>query len=78
MIDNGMIEGKVVSHTVIRIAGKLHMDRVPFVLLLTATKNGTHLLGHFDGIEPPPIGTAVTAHLNTGSTLIFTTAKEQL
>jgi len=73
MSDVQTMTGTVLSHTTIRVAGKLHAERAPFVLLLVASADGRNLLGQFDQSEPPAIGTKVVAR-NNSNPLVFVKA----
>lgn len=65
-----MMQGIVASHTVIRVPDKAHAAMAPFVLLLVDLGRGKRVLGHFNGSEPPAIGTQVTADA-TDQTPVF-------
>lgn len=55
------LQGKVQSHTIIRVPDKAHAAMAPFVLLLVELTDGTRVLGYFNRAEPPAIGSRVTA-----------------
>ena len=73
----GVVAGTVQSHTVIRVPDKAHAGQAPFVLLLVVLDGGKHVLGHFDGAEPPEIGSRVRADVNTPYTPVFQISLEQ-
>lgn len=55
------LQGKVYSHTIVRMAGRVRAEAVPFVLLMVELEGGRRILAHYAGSEPPAIGTAVIA-----------------
>jgi uncharacterized OB-fold protein len=55
------LKGKVYSHTVVRMPGRVQAEAVPFVLLMVELEGGRRMLAHYAGAEPPAIGTAVMA-----------------
>ena len=65
------MQGKVQSHTVIRVPDKAHAAMAPFVLLLVELANGKRVLGHFRGTSPPAIGSRVTADASEQATPVF-------
>ena len=53
--------GVVQAHTVIRVPDRAHAGQAPFVLLLVALDGGRRVLGHYDRLEPPAIGSRVVS-----------------
>jgi uncharacterized OB-fold protein len=74
MIDSETIHATVLSSTVIRVPGAAHAASAPFTLLLVEADGNRRLLGHFDGPQPPPIGSRVVSNGRTQGTLLFTLA----
>jgi len=65
------LTGSVQSHTIIRVPGKAHAAKAPFVLLLVQLDDGRRVLGHFSGAEPPAIEARVMASGADNETLSF-------
>lgn len=63
--------GIVDSHTIIRVPDKAHAGQAPFALLLVALDGGGRVLGHFDCVKPPAIGSRVVASITGNETPIF-------
>jgi uncharacterized OB-fold protein len=55
------LQGRVQSHTIIRVPDKSHAAMAPFVLVLVELADGKRVLGHFNRAEPPSIGSRVIA-----------------
>lgn len=72
MTEEDIKRGIVLSSTVIRVPGVAHAASAPFTLLLIEAENGRHLLGHFDGSQPPPIGARVVSKGQHDGTYHFT------
>ena len=68
--------GIVQSHTIIRVPGKAHAAKAPFVLVLVALDDGRRVLGHFRNGGPPRIGARVVADGPEHETLIFRILEE--
>lgn len=64
------LQGRVQSHTIIRVPGKSHAAMAPFVLVLVELADGKRVLGHFNRAEPPSIGSRVIAEPSE-QTLVF-------
>jgi uncharacterized OB-fold protein len=62
----GTLTGHVISHTIVRVPGRIHAGSAPFVLLLVEVDGGRRLLGHFAHPEPPAIGARVSAPRGEG------------
>jgi uncharacterized OB-fold protein len=65
------MQGTVQSHTVIRVPDKAHATMAPFVLLLVELADGNRVLGHFQGVSPPVIGSRVIADASEQVTPMF-------
>lgn len=70
------MQGTVQSHTVIRVPDKAHAAMAPFVLLLVELPGGKRVLGHFNRVEPPAIGTQVVAEIIEKKTPVFRVLEE--
>jgi len=68
--------GTVQSHTIIRVPDKSHAAIAPFVLLLVQLRGGKCVLGHFNSLDPPPIGSHVAANPVEQETPVFRTLEE--
>jgi uncharacterized OB-fold protein len=77
MTENALLRGRVQSHTVIRVPGTMHAADSPFVLLLVVLDDGTRLLGHFAGKEPPEIDALVVGSRTGDRTPIFSLDQER-
>ena len=63
--------GVVQAHTVIRVPDRAHAGQAPFVLLLVALDGGRRVLGHYDRLEPPAIGSRVVSTTMHPETPVF-------
>jgi uncharacterized OB-fold protein len=64
-------QGTVQSHTIIRVPDKAHAAMAPFVLLLVALDGGKNVLGHFNSVDPPAIGSRVAVSEADNGTPVF-------
>lgn len=72
MNEKQAISATVLSSTVIRVPGAAHAASAPFILLLVEADDGRKMLGHFDKVQPPSIGSRVVSNGNKNGTLLFT------
>ncbi len=72
MNEKQTIRATVLSSTIIRVPGAAHAASAPFILLLVEADAGMNMLGHFDGIQPPSIGSRVVSNSRKNGTLLFT------
>jgi uncharacterized OB-fold protein len=76
-VANRVLGGRVHSHTIVRVPGRMHAADAPFVLLLVELDDGTRLLGHFAGAEPPPIDSRVVGSRSDDGTTMFSLTSER-
>lgn len=72
MNENQAILATVLSSTVVRVPGAAHAVSAPFILLLVEAEAGRKMLGHFEGLQPPSIGSRVISNGRKNGTLLFT------
>ncbi len=69
--------GCILSHTMVRVAGKAHADETPFPLLLVKLTDGSRVLGRFAGPVLPAIGSQVTFTASADETPVFEKVPEE-